>query len=177
MLTALRELEQYEMQSFDPQTDDPGLLPDEAGIYAICVKDENTLCEISTIAVFPVIEERYVLYVGISETQGLRDRDFKNHFNGTARNSTLRKSLGSLFGWRADRVYYADGKYKFSPERERELNEWMHYNLTMLYWSNINDMDSLETWLINELDPPLNLAKNKSPINAEFRAALTALRR
>jgi hypothetical protein len=177
MSTALLELEQYEKQFFDPQTDDPSLLPDEAGIYAVCVKDENTLCEISTSAIFPIIKGRYVLYVGISETQGLRDRDYKNHFNGTARNSTLRKSLGSLFGWRGDRIYYADGKYKFSPERERELNEWMHCNLAMFYWPNITDIDNLETRLINEIDPPINIAKNKSPINAKFRAALTALRK
>ena len=38
-----------------------------------------------------------MLYVGLSGGRGLRKRDYRNHFKGTARNSTLRKSLGALF--------------------------------------------------------------------------------
>jgi len=47
----------------------------------------------------------------------------------------------------------------------------------MFYWFNLNiNIDELETKLINELDPPLNISKNKSPINEAFRKELKKLR-
>jgi hypothetical protein len=178
MPSALYELGQYEMHRFDPQTDDPGDLPEGTGIYAICARDVHSLRPLSISAVFPLIGGDYVVYIGISETQGLRKRDYKNHFNGTARNSTLRKSLGSLFRWQADRVALDNGKYRFTPERERELSDWMRNHLVMLYWQGFpQGIPGLETKLINELSPPLNIRKNKSPVNQEFRKELKRLRK
>jgi hypothetical protein len=53
----------------------------------------------------------------------------------------------------------------------------MRDNLVVLYWFNQNiDIGDLETKLINELDPPLNISKNKSPINEAFRKELKKLR-
>ena len=177
MSTALNLLNSYLQYRFDPQCDNPDDLPNQTGIYMIGVKNKATLEETMPSAVCQELDNIPIIYIGISETQGLRNRDYQNHFNGTARNSTLRKSLGSLFGWRADRIYDNSGRYRFNKTREEELTSWMRDNLIMLYWYNLNtDIGDLETRLINELDPPLNISKNKSPINKAFRKEIKKFR-
>jgi hypothetical protein len=177
MSKTLDMLNSHNKYWFDPQCDNPKDLPDQTGIYMICVKNKSSLNEKMLSAVYQEIIGFPIIYIGISEAQGLKSRDYQNHFNGTARNSTLRKSLGSLFGWRSDRIYDNSGRYRFNSTREQELTRWMRDNLVMLYWFNLNiDIGDLETKLINELDPPLNISKNKSPINEAFRKELKKLR-
>lgn len=62
-----------------------------------------------------------VIYFGISKKQGLRKRDYKNHFEENARKSSLRKSLGSLYEWHENRVYYNDNIYKLKISTKRRL--------------------------------------------------------
>lgn len=177
MSETLKMLNSHIKHCFDPQCDNPDDLPNHTGIYMICVKNRDILKEKMPSAAYQEINDIPIIYIGISETQGLRGRDYRNHFNGTARNSTLRKSLGALFGWKTDRIYDNRGRYRFNSTREQELTRWMRDNLVMFYWFNLNiDMDDLETKLINELDPPLNISKNKSPINKVFRKELKKLR-
>lgn len=167
----------YSQFRFDPQCDDPEGLPNQTGIYMICIKNKAIITGKMLSAIYQEVDEFPIIYIGISKIQGLRNRDYKNHFNGTARNSTLRKSLGSLFGWRADRIYYNGGRYRFNTTREQELSNWMSNNLIMTYWFDLNtEIGILETKLINELDPPLNISKNKSLINESFRKDLKKLR-
>lgn len=177
MPTAMSILNCHMQYHFDPQCDNPLDLPDQPGIYMICIKNKDILEKKMPSAIYQEIHEIPIIYIGISKTQGLRNRDYKNHFKGTARNSTLRKSLGSLFGWREDRIYDNSGRYRFNEMREQELTNWMHDNLIMIYWFDLNtEIGTLETKLINELDPPLNISKNKSPVNAAFRKELKKLR-
>lgn len=143
----------------------------------ICAKDTVAL-ELFPDVKFSFLDEKPVLYIGISGKQGLRKRDYRNHFEGTARSSTLRKSIGSLFMWETERVYYNDGKYRFSNEREDALSQWMKEHLIIAYWITTRDnIDSIETQLINEMSPPLNISKNYSVINSIFRKRLKELRR
>lgn len=177
MSTAMNFLNCHTQYRFDPQCDNPFDLPDQPGIYMVCIKNKDILAEKMQSVVYQEIDDNSIIYVGISETQGLRSRDYKNHFKGTARNSTLRKSLGSLFGWRNDRIYDNSGRYRFNELREQELTYWMHDNLIMIYWFDLNtEIGTLERKLINELDPPLNISKNKSPVNAAFRKELKKYR-
>ncbi len=177
MSATLNMLNSHIKYCFNPQCDNPEDLPNQTGLYMICVKNKAILEGKIPSAVYQEIDNIPIIYIGISDSQGLRNRDYHNHFNGTARNSTLRKSLGSLFGWRADRVYDNSGRYRFNSAREQELTRWMRDNLVMLYWFNLNiDLGDLETKLINELDPPLNISKNRSPINVAFRKELKKLR-
>jgi hypothetical protein len=165
MSTTLNMLNSHIQYRFNPQCDNPDDLPNQTGIYMICVKNKAILEEIMLGAAYHEVFHLPIIYIGISETQGLKSRDYRNHFHGTARNSTLRKSLGSLFGWKADRIYDNSGRYRFNLTREQELTRWMRDNLIMLYWLNLNtDIGDLETKLINELDPPLNISKNKSTL-------------
>lgn len=177
MTTTSGILKSNKKYCFDPLKDNPNDLPDQIGIYMICAKNKDSLEKMMIGAVFPEMDGLPIIYIGISEKQGLKKRDYRNHFKGTARKSTFRKSLGSLFQWQEDRIYDNTGKYKFNPICEQELTKWMHDNLLIYYWL-ITDTDifDLETKLINELDPPMNIAKNKSPVNKEFRKHLCELR-
>lgn len=177
MQTTLDFLKSNKKYCFDPMNDKSSDLPDQTGLYIIGAREKGCLEKIMGDVVFPEIDGLPIIYIGISETQGLKKRDFRNHFDGTARKSTLRKSLGSLFDWHADRLYDKNGKYKFKPDCEQKLSKWMKENLIMHYWLFEAGLSDLETKLLNELSPPLNIAKNKSPVNKEFRKHLSELRK
>jgi len=162
---------------FDPLNDEVSQLPSAKGIYMIIARNADCIKPLFINAEVLMFNGYHALYIGISESQGLRDRDYKNHFKGTARQSTLRKSLGALHEWRDMRVYFRDGKYKFNDTCEEKLSSWMRRNLMILYWLVDENIGEIENVLINEMSPPLNLAKNKSPINRDFREKLKSLRK
>lgn len=123
-----------------------------------------------------------VIYVGIagrptSRVRSLRYRDYKIHFSGDARRSTLRKSLGVLFGFRKvfSEKSVRSTKYKFNPEDEGTLSEWMKTNLT-LHFLQMEEPLIAEQFLINYFNPPLNLKDNHNKTNSDFRKKLSELR-
>lgn len=177
MSNALQILSSISYQSFNPMNDDPNILSNASGIYIIVGRKTDTFNDILENAKLSLFHGLTVLYIGISGKQGLKKRDYKNHFEGNARQSTLRKSLGALFNWQNKRVYYKDGKYKFLNNYEEELTKWMKENLIIFYWELEENISDVETELINELNPPLNIAKNRSIVNADFRANLSRLRK
>ena len=82
------------------------VLPDKPGNYIIVLRSTSSLpikVQISTTPIltsFDYKKEKYnVVYVGKS-SKSLRIRDYKQHFTGTAGNSTIRKSLGCLLGFK-----------------------------------------------------------------------------
>jgi hypothetical protein len=166
---------------FNPANDDPTTLPDDTGIYVISFEDPKKLPSrmqhLSYVSFVPLGDpSRYpVMYIGKSGTAGIRKR-YRNHFLGTARNSTLRKSLGVLCEYQ--RHYYNNGKYRFVDKDENRLSECMKRNLLFIYRivDDFDDVDGLETSLIEQYHPPLNLENNTSEINHEFRENLTQLR-
>ena len=118
-----------------------------------------------------------VIYTGIAG-KSLRKRDYKQHFTGNnAGSSTLRKSLGSMFGYvKIPRDKDPNtGKTKFKKTDEIKLSKWMQSNLTLYFKSNIKP-EILEDVLIRELNPPLNLSKNSNSVNQGFRNKLSELR-
>lgn len=161
---------------FDPSINDSTHLPDCKGNYIIILKENCKLPSTKKSFICNKIDDKDVIYTGISN-KSLRKRDFKQHFNGTAGNSTLRKSIGSLFGWdKIPRDKIPNGKTKFNPRDENTLSEWMKKNLELYFYPNLNPND-IESLLIDKLNPPLNLSNNKNSINYEFRAELSKLRK
>lgn len=80
--------------------------------------------------------------------------------------STLRRSLGSVLA-------NANGRPAID---EVELTRWMHAHLSVVAIpvADADTLDALETEILTELDPPLNLAKvSKTPL----RTQLSALRK
>lgn len=144
-------------------------LPDKKGFCIICIKDKNNLPERMIDLEYNVYRDYPVLYIGT--TTSLKKRRL---FNGTGRNSTLRKSLGSIL--ELEREYYRDGKYKFVKKDEEHLSKWINDNLIMFYSTNVESLVDIESYLINKYNPPLNLRKNYNDKNILFREYLTDLR-
>lgn len=167
--------------TFNPTIDMLTKLPDTAGAYLICVKSIDVLPARMKELEYSYVNGLPVIYVGIagrptSSIKSIRKRDYRNHFNGKARSSTLRKSLGVLFGFQKE--YESKGnnlKYKFIAEHEEKLSKWMKDNLIMHFVEIDNPME-FEIYLINIYTPPLNLKDNNSENNRAFRKELSQLR-
>ena len=165
---------------FDPMTMDSSMLPNVAGNYVFLLRKGSQLPKIDIepkIPEVPLDGNTYqAIYTGIA-SESLRQRVYRTHFVGNnASRSTLRKSIGSLFGYDLIPRKEGDLKYKkFKPADEEKLTEWMMSNLLLAFVENA-DPEPLEEKLIAELNPPLNLEKNHNKVNAEFRALLSKLR-
>lgn len=143
---------------FIPIKNDFCSLPTSSGFYLICTPQINSLPPLMRNLNFKLIEKDAVIYVGIAGSKnGLRNR-IRTHFKGTARNSTLRKSLGVLFGYTKVQTESEKGtsKYKFLPYQERELKYWMFKNLTVRYAEAINP-EIEEIFLVSHFRPNLNI--------------------
>lgn len=168
-------------QLFDCKKMDSKVLPNVAGNYIFLLREN---CQLPQIEIEPVITSVEIdgklyqaIYTGIA-SNNLRQRDYRQHFIGNdASHSTLRKSLGCLFGY--DFIPRKEGdtkNKKFNVQDETALSEWMKNDLLLAYTENSNPKP-LENELISELNPPLNLSKNYNNANAEYRVLLSKLRR
>jgi hypothetical protein len=165
-------------QLFDPTKNTSEQIPDNPGNYIVCLRKGSKLPDVGIECELKIYQGFKVIYTGIAG-KSLRKRDYRQHFTGNnAGSSTLRKSLGSLFGYpKIARDKNADnGKTKFNLSDEIRLSEWMLKNL-LLYFKTNSNPDELENELISTLNPPLNLSKNKNFINLEFRKRLSELRK
>lgn len=171
-------LEEFKCNLFNPLEDDSKNIPNDKGLYILCAKDIHALPTIMHNLQYSYFQGYPVIYLGISESQGLKKRDYRTHFKGKARRSTLRKSLGVLFEYRKTQCEreFETKNYKFIEEHEQELSQWMMNNLLMYYYIANDNLKEIETNLIEYLNPPLNLSKNKNEINKEFRKQLSKLR-
>ena len=165
---------------FDPMTMDSNMLPNVAGNYIFLLRKGSQLPQVDINPQIPEVtldgNTYQAIYTGIAR-KCLRNRDYRNHFvDNDASRSTLRKSIGSLFGYDLIPRKEGDSKHeKFKPADEEKLTEWMMSNLLLAFVENA-DPKSMEDKLIAELNPPLNLEKNHNKVNAEFRALLSKLR-
>jgi hypothetical protein len=164
-------IRKLEKSKFNPLFNDPKLIPNAPGIYVLCVKKNWKLPLKMRGLKYHKLNGLPVVYVGKSNSS-LRNRDYGTHFNGTARGSTLRKSLGVLFGLKKEPM---KGRYRFIKSHEDWLTKWMKQYLT-LHFLELDNPTETEKLLINLLNPPLNIQLNKNPENAEFRNQLSAMR-
>jgi hypothetical protein len=97
---SINNYEKLELIKFDPESDSESDIPNLPGNYIICLKPNSKLPKSDfdfESSKFNLLE---VIYTGIAG-KSLRKRDYKQHFTGNnAGSSTLRKSLGSLFGYK-----------------------------------------------------------------------------
>lgn len=175
--TPVKEVDLNKFIEFKPLSDNEDEIPNKAGNYIVCLNKNSKLPEIGIQFETAKINNLEVIYTGIA-SKSLRKRDYKQHFNGNnAGRSTLRKSIGSLFKYKhvpRDKDPNT-GKTKFSDDDEEKLSKWMKENLTLFFFKNDNSVSN-ENFLIAELNPPLNLDKNKNLVNQTFRKELSRLR-
>jgi hypothetical protein len=170
-------LESFKAKCFDPKLDEESKIDDSPGNYILCLRENVELPTYSISPILTKFEGLNVIYTGIAGGS-LRTRDYRQHFKGNnAGRSTLRKSLGVLFGYKLiprDKDPNT-GKTKFNPKDEQELTDWMIENLIMFFLSTA-EFGSIEIKLINYFNPPLNLKDNHNDINTDFRRLLSSLR-
>lgn len=177
----MKNIETYTL--FDPNNMTKGWPVDKAGNYIVLLRPGVMLPD-NIIKTQPVFEtliyrdiEYRVLYTGISK-DSLYKRVIKIHLLGNnAGKSTLRKSLGCLWGYKfvpRDKNQLSQ-KTKYNDEDERKITLWMRKNLLFLSVGNYNP-DSDEQELIDTFNPPLNLQNNNNLVNIEFRKQLSRLR-
>lgn len=162
---------------FDPLKEDINTIPNLSGNYIFVLRKNSKLPDVGIPVTYTKFRDYEVIYVGLASSS-LKDRDIKKHFSGNAGGSTLRKSLGCLFGCNLiprDSHYNNNEKTKFNVTDESKLSEWIKTNLLLFYYPN-KEFDRIESLLIQTLNPPLNLSKNHNVINSEFRKHLTKLR-
>lgn len=180
----MKEIENYKM--FDP-IQIGSLLPDAPGNYIFLLRPNVNLPEdvINFQPTFTTLsykdKEYRVLYTGVTEKDTLFDRIFKTHFGDNAGRSTLRKSLGCLWGYpfiNRDKNPNPDRKpkTKYLDKDEQAITQWMEKNLLVLFVPNSN-CKTEETELIATYNPPLNLNKNKNVINKGYRSKIKDLRK
>lgn len=165
-----------DFKHFDPLKNNGNEIPDEKGVYMILLRKNSKLPKVECDCICQKVFEREVIYVGISNSS-LRKRDFKQHFNGNAGSSTLRKSIGSLFKFEKipRSLNQDDGKTKFNEKDEKFISDWMKSNLEFFYLVS-NKSNAIEDFLIEKLNPPLNISKNYNQENLEYRKLLSILR-
>lgn len=174
--------EQYAFSAFDPKNlaafDGIPLSP---GNYIIVLKNNCKLPDIGIEPVYKTFNGYNVVYTGLSSSakNGRLKNRLNCHFIGNnAGRSTLRKSIGCLFGYELiPRDSKPNGKTKFSDTDEEMLSEWMCENLLVFYCVT-KEYESMEDYLITKYNPPINIEKTDGIIeNHKFREKLKSLRR
>lgn len=151
---------------FDPAKGQRAELPAVEGNYIVVLKAGCNIPDVLGNFKYTEISlhgvDYRVLYTGI--TKDLKKRIWTNHLHGNGGTSTLRKTLGSLFGYQKiprDKNYQINKKTKFGAEDEKNLTAWMERNLLFAYLANDKSKE-LESFLIDSLLPPLNVEGSKS---------------
>ena len=68
-----------------------------------------------------------------------------------------------------------NGHVRFILDKERSLRAWMTENLIFHYLPN-DKPKQVESDLIRQFNPPLNLSGNENPVNQEFQSKLSSIR-
>lgn len=163
--------------TFNPLTDAGKPIPAVPGNYVVTIRDINALPSLGYKLVTQQFRGQELIYTGITESSLYR-RIWRNHIGSHAGSSTLRLTLGCLFGYTLiprDKKTPNNGHVRFSPDDERVLRCWMKENLIFHYLPN-DTPKALESELIVRFNPPLNLSENENPVNSDFRATVSALR-
>ena len=145
-------------------------IPDRAepGVYAIFARERDCLPSIS-------IPPSELVYIGLSG-----DLAQRNHFK--AKDSGFhspRRSFGAILrgqlrlkvtprGTGRSKSNYE--KFRFTDEGEVRLTDWMRDNLDYAIHPYSGDIDDLETKLIRENEPPINLTKWPNPQKRHIQA-------
>lgn len=133
------------------------------------------------------VSKHQIIYIGKTESSQEK-RDSKTHFTtGKTGSSTVRKSIGSILCAQENlkpiprnNSDYAKGRFshfKFDNASEIKITDWMENNLALSFYEypkTKQEIEDLETEIINEIVPILNISKN--PKN-QFKETLQQLRK
>lgn len=133
------------------------------------------------------VTKHQIIYIGKTESSQEK-RDAKTHFtSGKTGSSTVRKSIGSILCEKENltpiprnETDYKKGRYshfKFDTDSEVKITNWMERNLAISFHEYPRtklEIEELETEIIEELVPILNISKNSKN---SFKETLQSLRK
>ena len=163
---------------FVPNEDSPRSIPRQPGVYIVLIRDLISLPNRGYDMSCKMFKGLNVVYVGMSGSN-LRNRILYSHFRKLSGNSTLRQSLGSLFGFKQfprDKDNLENDFIRYSEEDEAWLTDWMKDNLIFYYYP-CDECALVESALIKLFNPPLCLDGDLAVENAQLRAFIQASRR
>jgi hypothetical protein len=158
----------------------PCTIPQESGIYAWYFHDIPSIVPLERCI---TKKSMNLLYIGISpdkkskpnSKQNIRIR-IKNHYQGNAAGSTLRRSLGVLLTEKSNfplRKVGSGKKMTFTNLGEQWLDKWMEKN-AFVCWITHPAPWELEEELLGKLSLPLNIKGNR---DHPFATELNRLRK
>ncbi len=147
-----------------PRIEAVNLVPKAPGLYAF-YGDGQAWSDLGLTSAF----DDQPLYVGKAE-MSLNGRDVGTHFaTGKTGSSTVRRSLAALLTQQLDLVAVPrnpakpDGSANFGLDSasDTRLSNWMEQRLLLATWVKAGDLtlDDVETAVVRQLRPPLNLDK------------------
>jgi hypothetical protein len=177
-LSAVRDQARFALERAVPLASAEGSVPGRPGLYAI-YSDANTWNELA----LGDPPDARPLYIGKTE-DSLIIRDLKTHFgDGGTGQSTVRRSFAALLhdtlGLRGiprnpDKPAYFS-KYGLSASDDAILTSWMREHLRLAVWPKPSNCEfilrQVETALLVELAPPLNIQDVVTPWRAQLKAA------
>ncbi len=119
------------------------------------------------------VKKHDIIYIGKTESSQEK-RDAKTHFtSGKTGSSTVRKSIGSILCAEYELKPiprndsdYSKGRlshFRFDHRSEEIITDWMKSNLALSFYEfhgTKEEIEGLETYLIHQLIPVLNISKN-----------------
>jgi hypothetical protein len=140
------------------------IVPHTPGLYCIRITDGNKLP-----APFNKLladRNHNIIYIGIA-SKSLKTRFLNQELRANG-HGTFFRSIGAMLGYRPAKGSLKDKtnkrNYRFLPSDEIRIIEWINKYLT-INWVEINeDLEAIETALLDKYRPLLNLAKNPSAI-------------
>lgn len=159
-------------KNFKPAAEIDFLLPGNPGLYCIRIRDISALPP-------PFPEElqmrgHNILYIGIASQSLYRRLNQELRARG---HGTFFRSIGALLGYFPPKGSLVEKKnkknYKFNSSDEARIIDWINKNLLVNWVEEDASLDTLESALVANYKPVINIAKNPQPVPrlAELRAA------
>ena len=138
-------------------------IPDEAGVYAFRLLDENSLPE--PFNQFISSKENKFFYIG-QASKSILERMYHQELNGK-KHGTFFRSLGAVLGFlppKGSLVNRDTRNYKFSKEDSEKIIKWIRENLEIAYFLCSENIDNIESELILKYKPLLNIKGNPDAV-------------
>lgn len=136
-------------------------IPNSPGFYAIRVRDIKVLPEMFRCE----LENRHenLLYIGIA-SKNLRKRLWEEELHAK-RPATFFRSIGAMLGFLPPKgsLSLNSSNYKFSPEDNNMIINWMGKSLLINFIEYNGKLDNIEKFLINKYQPIINIEHNPDP--------------
>ena len=149
-----------DVQNFKSASTINNIVPEKPGLYCIRIKNIDALPE-------PFSSElknrqHNIIYFGIA-TQSLNKRMLNQELRANG-HGTFFRSLGAVLGFRPPVGSLLNKKnkrnYKFSSADEAKIISWINDNLLINLVEQNSSFEEIETALITQYKPLINLAKN-----------------